>query len=108
MIAAWKDSDSSESEDEEEQKENLCFIGNEDLILEEEIEYESSDEVDYSDFLEYSKDELARALIKCIQCEQNYLSKIKSLQKTISNLIFEKECLEKSKLKRTLKLRLFK
>ena len=71
--------------------------GNEDLIQEDEIEYESLDEVDYFDFLEYSKDELAKALIKCIQCEQDYLCKIKSLNKVISNLCLEKECLEKSK-----------
>ena len=49
----WSDSDSSESEDKKEQKENLCFMTNEDLIQEEETEYESSDEVDYSEFLEY-------------------------------------------------------
>jgi len=40
-------------------------MANEDQIQEEETEYESSDEVDYYDFLEYSKDELARTLIKC-------------------------------------------
>ena len=84
--------------------ENLCFIENEDLIQEEETEYKSSDEVDYSDFLEYSKDELARALIKCIQCEHDYLSKIKSLKKTISNLSLEKECLEKSKVEAHIKI----
>jgi len=65
MIAAWSDSDSSDSYDEEEQVENLCFMANEDPS-QEETEHESLDEVDYSDFLEYSKDELARALIKCI------------------------------------------
>jgi len=90
MIAAWSDSDSSDSEDEEERKENLCFMANEDQIQEEETEYESSDQVDHSDFLEYSKDKLARALIECIQCEKDYLSKIKSLKKTISNLTFKK------------------
>jgi len=98
MIAIWSDSDSSESEDEKQQKENLCFMANEDLSQAEETKYESSDEVDYSEFLEYSKKELAQALIKCIQCEQVYLSRIKSLKKTICNLIFEKECLEKSKI----------
>jgi len=64
MIAAWSDRDSSESEDEEEQAVNLCFMANQ--THDEETEYESSDKVDYSDFLEYSKDELARVLIKCI------------------------------------------
>ena len=44
--------------------ENLCFMANEDLSQEEETEYESSDEVDYSEFREYSKKELAQALIK--------------------------------------------
>ena len=62
MIAAWSDSDSSDCDDEEEQVENLCFLANEDLIQEEETEYESLDEVGYSDLLEYSKDELARTL----------------------------------------------
>jgi len=85
MIAAWSDSDSSDSDDEEEQVENLCFMANDDLIQDDETEYESSDEVDYPDFLQYSKDELARALIKCIQCEQDYLYKIKFLKRTISN-----------------------
>ena len=70
-------------------------MANEDLTQEEETEYESLDEVDYSKFLEYLKRELAQALIKCIRCEQDYLSKIKFLKKTISNLTFEKECLEK-------------
>jgi len=98
MIAAWSDSDSSESKNEEKQVVNLCFMANENQTHDEETEYESSDEVDYSNLLEYSKDELAQALIKCIQCEQDYLSKIKSLNKTISNLTFEKECLEKSKI----------
>ena len=65
MIATWSDSDSSDN-DEEEQMENLCYMANEDLIQEDEIECDSSDEVDYYDFLEYSKDELAKALIKCI------------------------------------------
>ena len=97
MIATWSDSDSSDSDDKEKQVENLCFMANEDEIQEDKTEYESSDEVDYSEFLEYSKNHLARALIKCIQCEQDYLSKIKSLKKTISNLCLEKEYLEKSK-----------
>ena len=70
-------------------------MANEDLIQEEETEYESSDEVDYYEFLEYSERKLAQALIKCIQCEQDYLSKIKFFKKTISNLTFEKEFLEK-------------
>ena len=75
MIAAWSDSDSSDNDNDEEQMENLCFRANEDLIQGYEIEYESSDKKDYSDFLKYSKDELAKTLIKCIQCEQGYLSK---------------------------------
>jgi len=79
MIATWSDSDSSESEDTEEQAVNLCSRANQ--THDEETEYESSDDVDYSDFVEYSKDELARVLLKCIQCEQDYLSKIKSLRK---------------------------
>jgi len=61
MIATCSNSDSSDSENEEEQAMNLCFMVNEGLIQEEETEYESSDEVDYSEFLEYSKDELAHA-----------------------------------------------
>jgi len=96
MIAAWDDSDSSESEDEEEQATNLCFMANEDQAQEEATEYKSSDEVYYSDLLEYSKNQLAQALIKYIRCEQDYSSKIKSLKKTISNLSSEKECLERS------------
>ena len=47
-------------------------------------------------FLEYSKNELAQALIKCIQCEQQYLSKIKALRKIIRDLSVEKEVLQKS------------
>ena len=77
MIATWSDSDSSNSDDdEEEQVKNLCFMANEDLSQEEETKYKSSDEVDYSEFLEYSKKKLAQSLIKCIQCEQVHLSKI--------------------------------
>jgi len=57
MVTAWSDNDSSESEDEEEQVENLCFMANEDQTHDEETENESSDEVDYSDLLEYSKNE---------------------------------------------------
>ena len=60
-----------------------------------ETESENLDEVDYSDILEYSKDELAQALIQCIRCEQEYLSTIKSLKKTIRNLLSEKESLQK-------------
>ena len=52
MIATWSDNDSSRSEDKEEQKKNLCFMANEDLIQEEETEYESSDEVDYYESLD--------------------------------------------------------
>ena len=66
---------------------NLCFMVNESQIQEEETKYESSNEVDYSEFLEYSKDELAQALVNCIECEQKYLSKIRSLKKVISKLI---------------------
>ena len=61
-------------------------------------------EVDYSAFREYSKDELTKSLIKCIQCEQDYFSKIKSLKKTISNVSLEKECLEKSKVEAQIKI----
>ena len=43
----------------------------------EETEDESSDEIDYSDFLEYFKDELAQALVNYIKCEQKYLSKMR-------------------------------
>jgi len=67
-----------------------------DQIQEKEIEDESSDDVVYCDFLEYSKDELAQALVNCIECEQKYLSKISSLKKVIRNLSFKKEALQKS------------
>jgi len=70
MIVAWSDSDSSDGENEEEQAANLCFMVNEGQIQEEEMEHDRSNEVDYSNFLEYSKDELAQALVKCIRCEQ--------------------------------------
>ena len=63
MIAAWSDSDSSDSDNEVEQVTNLCFMANEENVQEDKAKYESSDEVDYSDFLEYSKDELAHAII---------------------------------------------
>jgi len=53
MTATWSDNDSSNSEVEEEQKENLCFMANEDQIQEEETDYESSDEIDHSKFFEY-------------------------------------------------------
>ena len=52
IITTWSDSDSSDSENEEEQVTNLCFMVNEGQIQEEEIEYESSDEVNYLEFLE--------------------------------------------------------
>ena len=90
MIAAWSDSNSSDSEKEEEMG-NLCLMVN----GVQETESENLDEVDYSDLLEYSKDELAQALVQCIRCEQEYLSKIKSLKKTIRNLPSEKELLQK-------------
>ena len=90
MIAAWSDSDSSDS-DKEEEMANLCLMAND----VHETESENLDEVDHSDLLEYWKDELAQALIQCIRCEQEYLSKIKSLKKTIRNLLFEKEALQK-------------
>ena len=91
---AWSDSDSSDSEDEE-QGENLHFMVKEDQVQEVETEYESSVEVDCCDFLEYFKDKLAQALNKCTRYEQEYLSKIKSLKKTICDLSFEKEVLQK-------------
>jgi len=47
MIAAWSYSDSSNSGNEEEKMENLCFMANEDLIQEDETEYESLDELHY-------------------------------------------------------------
>jgi len=64
---------------------------NEDQVQEDKTEYESLDEVDYTYLLEFSKDELVQALIKCIQCEQEYLYKIKFLKKTICDLSFEKD-----------------
>ena len=90
MIATWSDSDSSDS-DKEEDVANLCLMVND----VQETELENLDEVDYSDLLEYSKDELAQALIRCIQCEQVYLSKIKTFKKTIHNLLSEKEVLKR-------------
>ena len=84
MIAAWSDSDSSGSEDEEEQAVNLCFMANENQTHDEETQYESSNKVDYSDLLEYFKNELAQALVKYIQCKQDYLSKMKSLRKQLA------------------------
>jgi len=69
---------------------------NEDQVQEDETEDESSDEVDCSYLLIYSKDEFVQTLIKCIQCKHEYLSKIKSLKKTIRDLSFEKEVLQKS------------
>jgi len=71
MIAAWSDSDSSGSEDEEEQAVNLCFMASENQTHDEETKYERSDEIDYSDLLEYFKDELIEALVKCFQYEQD-------------------------------------
>jgi len=46
-----------------------------DQVQEDETEYDSN-EVDYTDPLEYSTDELAQTLIKCIRYEQDYFSKI--------------------------------
>ena len=57
-MAAWGDSESSDSDDEEEQVANLYFMVNENQFQEDEIEYESSDEVDCSEFLEYSKNQI--------------------------------------------------
>ena len=70
---------------------NLCLMAND----VQETEPKDLDEVDYSDLLEYSKDELTQALIRCIQCEQEYLSKIKIFKKTIHNLLSEKEMLQR-------------
>jgi len=84
MMAVWNDSDSSGSEDEEEQAVNLCFMANENQTHDEETQYESSNKVDYSDLLEYFKNELAQALVKYIQCKQDYLSKMKSLRKQLA------------------------
>ena len=56
MIATLSDDNSSYGEDEEEQDANLCFMVNVDKDQEDEIEYESSDEVDFSHFLSFSKD----------------------------------------------------
>ena len=66
MIATWSDSDSSDS-DKEEEVANLCLMAND----VQETESENLDEVDYSDLLEYSKDELAQALIQCIGVNKN-------------------------------------
>ena len=94
MIAAWSDSDSSDSDNEVEQATNLCFMANEENDQEDETKYESSDEVDYSDLLEYFKDELAHALINCVRCEQKYLFKIKSFKKIIHDLCLKKDPLQ--------------
>jgi len=69
---------------------------NKDKVHEDESEYDNSDEIDYTDLLENSNDKLAQILIKCIQCEQNYLSKIKFLKKTIRICPSKKEGLEES------------
>ena len=66
---------------------NPCLMAND----VQETKLENLDEIDYSNLLEYSKDELAQALIRCIQCEEEYLSKIKTFKKTIHNLFSEKE-----------------
>ena len=66
MIAAWSDSDSSDS-DKEEGLANLCLMAN-DI---QETESENLDQVDNYDLLEYSKDELAQALIQCIGVNKN-------------------------------------
>ena len=93
IIATWSDSDSSDSDNEVEQVTNLCFMANEENVQEDKTKYESSDKVDYSNFLEYSKNELAHSLINCIRCEQKYLFKIKSLKKATWEL--ESEMREK-------------
>ena len=64
---------------------------NENQDQEDETKYESFDEVDYTNLLEYSENQLAQILTKCIQCEQGYLSK-----KTIRVLSLQKDGLEKS------------
>jgi len=59
-------------------------VVNEDQVQENKTKHESSDEVDYYVFLEYSKDELVQALLNCTKCEKKkYLSKIKSLKTII-------------------------
>jgi len=90
MVAIWSDNDTSYSDDNEDQ------VAKEEHG-EEQTECESSNEADYSVFLEYSKDELAQALVICIEYEQKYLSKIKFLKKTIGDSSFKKEALQKSK-----------
>ena len=57
--------DSTDSEDEEKQVANICFMVNEDQVQQDETEYESLDEVNYTNLLEYFKNKLAQALIKC-------------------------------------------
>ena len=96
MLATQSDSDASNSDANEDQVVNVGLMAKEEQLQEESNQRESSNEVNYSVFLEYSKNELAQALVNCIECKQKQLSKIKSLKKVIRDLSFEKEALQKS------------
>jgi len=48
MIATWSDSDSSNSHDEDQQATSIDFMANEDQVQEDEIKYESSNELDFA------------------------------------------------------------
>ena len=83
MLATWSNSNTSNSDDNEDQVVNLALMAKEEQVQEVGTQCESSNDIDYSVFLEYSKDELAQTLVNCIEHEQKYLSKIKSLKKVI-------------------------
>ena len=96
MLATWSDSDTNYSDDSEDQVVNLGLMAREEQAQEEATKCESSNEVDYSVFLEYSEDEFAQALVNCVECEQKYLFKVKSLNNAIRDSTFEKKALQKS------------
>ena len=55
MTGAWRDSDMSDSDGDKHQAINLSLIAKEGQVSEEEIKFETSDEVDCSVFLKYLK-----------------------------------------------------
>ena len=56
MIASWSHSETSDSESDEEHTTNTCLMAN-DVQSDEQLENESTDEVDISALYESSKDE---------------------------------------------------
>jgi len=82
MVAAWSN-ESTERESEEEVIRNHCLIAKKTLR---EKKTKNFEEVTLEHLLTFTKEYLAQALLNYVGCEQEYLSKIKSLRRTIKLL----------------------